>query len=118
MDESLRYQITQVFVAGPVLTQQHQMVWIIVDAVHPIRYAPTGNIDLAAYDGLDPGGFCGFIEVNTTVHHAVVGDGNGGLSQLLHPVHDPVDAAGAVQKAVFGMDMQMYKAHGFTSSAS
>ena len=71
----------------------------------PFIHAAAGNIDLAADDRLDARGLGGFIEIDTAVHDAVVGDGNGSLVQFLDPAHDAVNAAGAVQEAVFGMNM-------------
>ena len=103
VDKGFRHQIAQVFVALPVFAQQHQMVGVVVQPVHLVRHAPPGNVDLAADDGLDPGGLGGFVEIDAAVHDPVVGDGNGGLAQLLHPVHQAVDAAGPVQEAVLTM---------------
>ena len=105
VDKGFGHQQTQVFIARPVLAQQHQMVRIIVDAVDTVGHAAAGDIDLAADDRLYPGCFRRFIEIDTAIHDTVVGDGYGGLAQFLHPVHQAVDAAGTVQEAVFGMYM-------------
>ena len=63
------------------------------------------HIHLTADDGLDALGLAGAVKVNDAVHHAVVSDGAGGLSQLLHHLGQVPDAAGAVQQAVFRMNM-------------
>ena len=97
VDKGFRHQIAEVLVPRSVFAQQYQMVGVIVDPVDPVGHAPSGDVDLAADDGLDPGGFGGLIKIDTAVHHAVVGDGNGGLPQLLDPIHDAVNAACAVQ---------------------
>ena len=97
VDKSFRHQIAEVLVPLTVFAQQHQMVGVVINSMNPVGHAPSGDVDLAADDGLDPGGFGRFIKVNAAVHHAVVGDGNGGLPQLLDPIHDAVNAARAVQ---------------------
>ena len=103
VDKGLRHQIAQIFVACPILAQQHQMVGVVVQPVNLIRHPPTGNVDLAADDGLDPGGLGGLIKIDTAVHDAVVGNGNGTLAQFLHPLHQAVNAASPIQEAVFTM---------------
>ena len=80
----------------------------LVDFIQP---PPLGHVHLAADDGLDAPLFGGLVKVDDAVHTAVVGDGHGLLAQLLHPVQQLLDAAGPVQEAVFGMHVQVYKAH-------
>ncbi len=103
LGEARRAKLDEVLVAGHVFAQQHQMPGLIVQLVDLIKAAAGGNVQLTADDGLDPGLFGGLVEIHAAVHHAVVGDGNGGLSQLLHPLHQRAQTAGAVQQAVFGM---------------
>ena len=103
MDKGLGHQIAQVFVALSVFAQQYQMIRVIVLAVDPVGHAPAGDIDLTADDGLDTRSLGGLVKIDAAVHHAVVGNGDGSLSQFLHPVHEAVDPAGSVQKAVFTM---------------
>ena len=107
--------VAKVFVTGAVFAEQHQVIWVIIDAVDPVFHPPPGNIDLTADNRLDTGFFRRLIKIDTTVHYAMVCNGNGGLSQFLYPIHHAADTARTVKKAVFGMDMQMYKAH-FTAS--
>ena len=52
-----------------------------------------------------------FIKVYHPEHHAVIGDGNRSLSPFLNRPHQILDAAGAVQQTIFGMQVQMCKAH-------
>ena len=117
--------LDQVFVTGLVFAQQDQMV-VAVDLVHLVKASAGRHIDFAADNGLDARLFCRLVELQAAVHDAVVGAGNGGLSALLYPVHQLVDAAGSVQEAVLRMDMQVDKvpalpvifadlAHGVTS---
>ena len=70
------------------------------------------HIDLTADNGLDAGRLAGLIEGHRAVHHAVVRHGEGGHPQLPGALSHPVDAAGAVEQGIFGMDMEMDKAHG------
>ena len=81
------------------------MIRFIINAVDTIRHAAAGYIHLTADDGLHCCSLGGLVEINTAVHDTVVGDGNGTLAQLLHPIHHAADAAGTVQKAVFRMNM-------------
>ena len=111
-------QVAEILIAGSVLTQQHQVVSFVIYAVDSVFHPPPGYIDLTADDGLDSCLFCLFIKVDTAIHHPMVCQGNGVLAQLLHPVHHGADAAGAVQKTVFRVDMQMHKTHGVASVAS
>src|SRR5699024_9669301 len=53
----------------------------------------------------------GPVEINGTVHDAVVGDGHGALSQLLDSFGQAVDPAGSIQEAVLCMDMEVNKGH-------
>jgi len=85
------------------------MVWLVVQ---PRRLVPAGagsHVDLAADDRMDAGGLGRFIELDHAVHNAVVGDRQSLHAQFLGPGHQLVDLAGAVQKAVAGMGMQMHK---------
>ena len=107
-----RNHIAEVPVAHLVFTEQDQMVWLLIDAVNLVKARPARNIDLAADNGLDPGLFRCAVKIDGTVHDAVVGQGDGVLAELLHPVHHGADAAGSVKQAVFTVDVQMYKGHG------
>ena len=105
VDKGFGNHKAQIFVAFPVFTQQYQVVRIVVNAMDSVGHIPSGHINLTANDGLHTGGLGSFIEIDTAVHDTVVGDGNGRLPQLLHPIHHAVNPAGTVQEAVFGMHM-------------
>ena len=45
------------------------------------------------------------VKIDRAVHHAVVGDGAGGLPHRLDELGEVADTARAVEQAVFGMDM-------------
>ncbi len=98
--------LDQVFVAGLVFAQQDQMV-VAVDAVDFIVPRTGGHVHFAPDDGLNTGRHGGVVELDAAVHNAVVGDGHGGLAQLLDALEQPVDAARAVQQTVFGVQVQV-----------
>ena len=102
------HHLAEVFVARLVFAQQDQMV-VAVDLIDFIKAGAGGNIDLTADDGLDARFLGRLVKLYAPVHHAVVGAGNGGLTALLHPVHQLVDAAGAVQQAILRMDVEVDK---------
>ena len=78
----------------------------VIDAVNLIEPAALCNVDLAADDRLDAALFRCFIKVDHAVHHAVIRNGNAFLTHFLRLI-----AACTVQKAVFGVHMQMCKRH-------
>ena len=108
IDKACRHQLNKVFIACLIFTQEHQVVRAI-DAVHLIETRTRGHVYFAADNGLDARLFRGFIKIDAAVHHAVVGDSHSRLAQLFHPFHQRLDAACAVQKAVFSVQMQMCK---------
>ncbi len=108
LGKAKRYHADKVPVACLVFTQKHKMVRS-VDAAHFVKARSGGNVDLAADDGLDPLFFGRLIKIHTAVHHAVIRNGNGRLPQCFYALHQPLNPAGAVQKAVFRMQMQMCK---------
>ena len=68
-----------------------------------------GNIDFAADDRMDARSLSRLPEQHSAVEHAVIGDRNGGLPELLDALHKLLDAAGAVEQRIFCMHMQMHK---------
>ena len=118
VEEGLRHHVAQVLIALAIFAQQHQMIGVVVDAMHPVGHFPPGNIHLAPDDGLDARRLCCLVEINAAIHHAVVGDGNAVLPQFLHPLHHAVNAARTVQETILRVDVQMDKAHMLPSSAS
>ena len=70
-----------------------------------------GHVDLTADDRLNPGVFTGAVEVHHAVHHAVVRNGTGALTQVFDHAGQIPDAAGPVQQTVFRVDVQMDKRH-------
>ena len=102
-----RHQVGEIPVPLLIFAQQHQVAALgieLVDLVEP-GTALGRHINLAADDGLDALRLAGPVEVDNAVHDAVVRDGAGGLPHGLHHAGQILDAAGAVQKAVFRMDV-------------
>ena len=99
------HHVGQVPIALLVAAQQHQMPGLRVELMHLVKAGAGGHVDLAADDGLDPLFPAGPVEVDGAEHHAVVGDGHSGLSQLPDPLRQLIDAAGSVQQGVFRMQM-------------
>ena len=96
-------ELDQVPVALHAFAQEDQMEGVGIQLIDPVKARPRRHIKLAADDGLDAGLFCRLVKIHAAIHDAVVRDGAGRLPQLLEPLHQRVDAAGAVQKAVFRM---------------
>ena len=81
------------------------MIGIVIHTVDTVSNGAAGHIDLAANDRLDTGSLRSLVEINTAIHNAMVSNGDCRLSQFLDPVHHAADPAGAVQEAVFCMNM-------------
>ena len=110
VDKGLADHVDEVLVAGVIFAEEDQVVVLRVEPVHLVGAGAAGHIDLAADDGLDPFGLGGLIEVDDPVHHPVVGDGHRVLPQGEDLVHQLVDAAGPVEQAVLGVQVQVDKA--------
>ena len=74
----------------------------LVDLLEAVP-APGGHVDLTADDGLHPRRLAGPVEVDHPVHAAVVRNRHRLLPQVLHPLHQLLDPAGAVQQGKFSM---------------
>ena len=100
-------QIGEVAVPLLVLAQQHQVAALGVELMDLVEPGPAlgRHIHLTADDGLDALRLAGPVKVDDAVHDAVVRDGAGRLPPGLHHAGQVLDAAGAIQEAVFRMDM-------------
>ena len=104
---ALGHHVAEVSVALLIPAQQDQMVVAgveLVDLLEP-GTPPGSHVDLTADDGLNPSRLAGSVEVDHPVHAAVVGDGHRLLAHLLHPLHQLLDTAGAVQQRKFRMQV-------------
>ena len=97
--------MNQIAVALLIFTQQNQMIGIGIHAMHLVMPCPPGHIDLTADNRLDTGFLCRTVKINDTIHDAMICDGNGILSDVLHMLHHAPDTAGTVQQTEFGMYM-------------
>ena len=112
--ETARHHVDEVAVAGHVLAQQDEVRVPLAVDVAAVKARMRRQIHLAADDRMDPLGLAGAVKVDHAVHDAMVGQRARGLPQLCHTVHQLFDTAGAVQQAVFAVDMQMCKWYQFS----
>jgi len=106
--KSRRGELHQVPVALEVLDQDDEMAGRLSRALRGlVEPALRGHVELAADDGLDPRLVGLLVEVDGTVHVAVVGDGHGGHPEFLGLFEEVAEADGAVQEAVLGVEVEM-----------
>ncbi len=65
------------------------------------------KVDLTAHHGLDVVLGARLVELDRAVHHAVVGEAEGGLVELRGARRQRVDLAGSVEQRVLGVNVQM-----------
>ncbi len=82
-----------------------------VQVMDPVKAGPVlgGYIDLTADDWFDSFRFARPVEVDSSVHDAVVGDCHCGLAQLFYSLGEAAYFAEAIKKAVFCMDVEVDK---------
>ena len=107
--EALADQVHQVLIAGIVLAQQDQVA--VFTAGHGLVRPIPADVCFAADDRFDPGILHRVIEIDRAVQDAVIRNSAGVHPQLFQPVCKRTDPAGAVQQAVFRVQMKMRKAH-------
>ena len=66
-----------------------------------------GDVEFAADDGFDFGFFGGLVEIDAAVEVAVVGHGDGGHFEFHGFGDEFVDAHGAIEEGVLGVDVEM-----------
>ena len=109
LDKPQADHMDEIAVAGHVFAQQNQVAVPFAARIGAVMPGARRDIDLAADDRMDAALFGGAVKVDCTVHHAMVGDGNGGLAELGDAVHQLLNAARPVQQAEFGVHMQVRK---------
>ena len=109
LGETLGYHPDQVAVSRLVLDQQNEVIAGGVDAPLPAESAPLGDVDLAADDRFDPRVLAGAVKGDRAVEHAVVGQSDGGMPRRLRRLGNLADPAGAVEKTVFAVQVQMHE---------
>ena len=83
----------------------HKVVARGVYTVFFIKPSSCSNINFTADYGLYPLLFGFFIKIHSAVHYTVVSYGHSSLTQLLGSCHKTFNAAGAIEQAVFTMNM-------------
>jgi len=106
-----RDQLHQVLVAGHVLAEQDQMKSGAAGAGIGLllQTAARSHIDFGADQGFDFGLAALFIKADDAMHAAVVGQSDCRHALRFRPLDEILDAAGAVEKAVMGVVMEMDK---------
>ncbi len=110
LDEARGAQLDQVLVALLVLTQQHQ-VRVLARGGGLVKAAAGGDVHLAADDRMDALAQALLVKIHHAVHHAVIRDGQRLHAQFLCSGDQRLYAARAVQQRVFGVQVQVRKAH-------
>ena len=110
--------VNQIAVARHILTEQDQMAVPLAVGIGLLVAGMGRDIDLTANNRMNALFLGGAVKVDDAVHDAVVGDGDGWLPELDRAVNQPLDAAGAVEQAVFTVYMQMRKIFHHTHSPS
>ena len=106
LEEAGRGELDQVGEAGVVFGQQGEVVALVLRLLLD-RLDVVDEVGLEAGDRLDPVLLAGLVEVDGAVHHAVVGEPEGGLAHLRGARRHRVDLAGAVEQRVLAVGMQM-----------
>jgi hypothetical protein len=105
-----RQELAQVSIAFNILDQQHQ-VKISAFAFFRVLVQMTagGHINLASNDGFEVFGFRFLVEVDGPEHVAVIGDGYRRHTELGGALEQVIQANGAVEEAVLGVNVQMHE---------
>ena len=111
--EAGRGEVGEVLVPLHVPAEQDQVVGRVGDPLSLFGEAGFGGqVDLAADERLDAGLLALEVELDGAEHVAVVGDGQGRHVILLCLVDQVLDADGAVQQGVLGMEVEMDEGRG------
>ena len=101
-------------VAGVVLAKENHVV-VFFKGICLVEPRFRRDIYFAADDGVNTLLFAGAVKINHAVHDAVIGYCKGIKALLLRGGGDLLYAARAVEKAVFGMNMEMCECHNLFS---
>ena len=117
-EEAGRGEFDQVGEAEVAFGQQGQVV-ALVPGLLLDRLAIVDQVGLEADDRFDPVLVARLVEVDGAVHHAMVGEPEGGLAELRRPRRHRVDLAGAIEQRVLAVGVEMdcgRGAHGWRRS--
>ena len=104
-------QFDEIAIAGFVLGQEQEVSIDILAAARAflVEAAAGRDINLASDDRFDPQVAGGLIKIDRAVKNAMIGDRQGGNLQLMRLLHQPVEAAGAIEQRILGVQMEMNK---------
>ena len=105
----------EVLIARFVFAQQDEVIIIARKRAAIVHIG--ADIAFAADHGVNPGLFRSRVEIHRAVHHAVIGHGAVAHALRAQRVHQRIDAARAVEQAVFRMQMKMSKINHMESIA-
>ena len=110
--ESVGDNFLQIVVALVVFCQQDQMIVPVAPcAGFPVKTGSRRHIDLTAQNRPDSLRPALLVEINSAVHHPVIGDGRAVHSQFFYPGYIFLYFIRAVQKTVLCMRVKMRKIH-------
>ncbi len=101
------HQLQQVPVPFVITGQQHQVEWALIHFRCFGKTIARGHVEFTADYGSDaciPGRL---VELNSAVHGAMIGYGNGRHSQVSGFPDKAVNSAAAVKERIFAMNMEM-----------
>src|SRR4029077_3733835 len=105
VEKPRRGELDKVAVSARIGREQRQVI-----ALAPHRSARTvvvDEIDLAADDRLDPVLRARLVQLDRSVHHAVVGEAERGLAELSSALGESVDLARPIEQRVLAVDVEM-----------
>ena len=106
LEVALSDQLEQITIAPVVLGEESKMIGAFAGGIAADAIC-LGDVDLAAYYGLDPFVSGRRVEIDDAIHGAVVGDGQAVHAQLLRSGDKLGNAAHAIEEAVFSVDVKM-----------
>ena len=102
-------ELDEIAIPDRVTGEEHEVIVRLAAVPGPRPLAPIarGDVGLHADDRLDAGLFRFLLEVPGAVQIAVIGDGEGGLFELLRAADQVADSIGAIEQRIFGMTVEM-----------
>jgi len=106
-----RGKFDKIPVTDLIFRQQHEMMVNVPAAARRllVEAAAGSDIDLTANNRFDAFVSGGLVKINRAAEHAVIGDRERRESQLVRFVDQPVEAAGAIEQRILGVQMEVDK---------
>ena len=114
VEMSARRQLDQVFVALKIFRPQREMmrVFLLVQMRVFVGVFTRRDVGFHADYGLNAFGFARFVKVNRAIHHAVIGDREGGHIHFRSAFRQVFNAIGAVEQRVLGVNVKVTETAG------